>query len=187
MRIEGAKNAVSTLTNSVNTTSGLPCLAVMNRKAASVTPSMGESPMMGLPIVCQKFMVYGPRTRCRYTTFLIKLTLLHKTKDPSIAANHRTMLTLMINIVKPSPITESALLHPECRSDCRGSYFARSLRRVAQFFVLFHAKLQVSHFEPWSVSTIIRETINRASGHRALYTTHGALRVLVGLGKLHRR
>ena len=53
----GAWNAASTLTNSVNVTSGPPCLAVMKRKEASVTPSMGERPMMGLSIFCQKFML----------------------------------------------------------------------------------------------------------------------------------
>src|SRR5258706_12960871 len=34
-------------------TSGPPCFAAMKRKEASVTPSMGESPMMGFSMFCQ--------------------------------------------------------------------------------------------------------------------------------------
>src|SRR5438445_3928275 len=44
----------STLTNSVTCTSDLPYRATMNRKAGSVTPSMGESPMIGCGMSCQK-------------------------------------------------------------------------------------------------------------------------------------
>src|SRR2546427_12442931 len=44
----------STLTNSVTCTSGFPCRATMNRKAGSVTPSMGERPMIGCGMSCQK-------------------------------------------------------------------------------------------------------------------------------------
>src|SRR2546425_4767093 len=40
--------------NSVTCTSGFPCRATMNRKAGSVTPSIGESPMIGCGMVCQK-------------------------------------------------------------------------------------------------------------------------------------
>src|SRR2546422_7639644 len=46
----------STLTNSVTCTSGLPCRATMNRKAGSVTPSIGESPMIGCGMLCQKLI-----------------------------------------------------------------------------------------------------------------------------------
>src|SRR5262245_30332391 len=57
MKVCGAKKVVSTLTNSVNVTSGPPCLAVIKRKDASVTPSIGERPMMGFSIFCQKFIL----------------------------------------------------------------------------------------------------------------------------------
>src|SRR2546422_5330892 len=40
--------------NSVTCTSGFPCRATMNRKAGSVTPSMGESPTIGCGMSCQK-------------------------------------------------------------------------------------------------------------------------------------
>jgi hypothetical protein len=51
-RVEGA----STLTNSVTVTSGGPYFAVMKRKEASVTPSMGERPMIGFAMWRQKFI-----------------------------------------------------------------------------------------------------------------------------------
>src|SRR5207247_7458110 len=44
----------STLTYSVTCTSGFPYRATMKRKAGSVTPSMGESPMIGCGMACQK-------------------------------------------------------------------------------------------------------------------------------------
>src|SRR5215813_7933527 len=61
MKVCGAKKVVSTLTNSVNVTSGPPCLAVIKRKDASVTPSIGERPMMGFSIFCQKFILPSVR------------------------------------------------------------------------------------------------------------------------------
>src|SRR5947208_9140660 len=45
--------------NSVHCTSGLPCRAIIKRKAASVTPSMGERPMIGCGSVGQKLMRPG--------------------------------------------------------------------------------------------------------------------------------
>src|SRR5262245_61316393 len=45
--------------NSVHCTSGLPCRAIITRQAASVTPSMGERPMIGCGSVCQKLIRLG--------------------------------------------------------------------------------------------------------------------------------